>query len=318
MSVFTLVSETELSGLLKEAGLQLLAFRPASAGIENTNYLIDANDGNGKRADVVLTLFEQLPASALPWYAEVLSLAAAAGLPVPCPLAHPRGTVFSLAGKPAMLVPRLPGDHLDHPQPEHCRQIGAALAKLHGIQISSPAPQGDERSLLAARLEQLEQGHEKAVARRHIEHWLQQDGPRVLVHADLFRDNALFENGQLTGLLDFYNACHDHPAYDLAVAINDWCVDAQGQPLPAHQKSMLEGYQSVRSLTSKELDLLPEALTIAALRFWLSRLAGHQLRAIEGQGSKDPEQFARLYRLRRQAWQEHLGHQQWPGALDKQ
>ena len=86
MSVFTLITETELSELLEEAGLQLLAFRPASAGIENSNYLIDANNSAGKRADVVLTLFEQLPATALPWYAKLLSGAAAAGLPVPCPL----------------------------------------------------------------------------------------------------------------------------------------------------------------------------------------------------------------------------------------
>ena len=94
MSVFTLVRENELSDLLKEAGLQLLAFRPASAGIENSNYLIDANDQRGQRADVVLTLFERLPATALLWYAEVLSQAAATGLPVPCPLAHPRGTIW--------------------------------------------------------------------------------------------------------------------------------------------------------------------------------------------------------------------------------
>jgi homoserine kinase type II len=200
-----------------------------------------------------------------------------------------------------MLVPRLPGHHLDQPEPQHCRQIGAALAQLHGVQISTPAPRGDERSLLAARLNELEEGQEKTLAREHIDHWLNTGGPRVPVHADLFRDNALFENDQLTGLLDFYNACHDHPVYDLAVAINDWCVDIHGKPLPEHQQAMLHGYQSVRTLTSDELALLPEALTIAALRFWLSRLAGRRKSAIEGQGSKDPEEFARLYRLRRQA-----------------
>lgn len=301
MSVFTLVNESELSGLLQEAGLQLLAFRPASAGIENSNYLIDASDRDGQSADVVLTLFEQLPASALPWYAGVLAQAAAAGLPVPCPLPHPRGTVFSMAGKPAMLVPRLPGHHLQQPEPEHCRQIGAALAQLHGIHISSPTPQGDERSHLLARLDQLDEGEEKTLARQLVAHWLENDDPRVLVHADLFRDNALFANDQLSGLLDFYNACHDVPVYDLAVAINDWCVDAHGQPLPSHQQAMLKGYQGVRTLTSKDLARLPEALAIAALRFWLSRLAGQQHSAIAGQGSKDPQEFARLYRLRRQA-----------------
>src|SRR5690606_8726701 len=118
---------------------------------------------------------------------------------------------------------------------------------------------------------------------------------------DLFRDNALFANDRLSGLLDFYNACHDVPVYDLAVAINDWCVDAHGQPLPTHQHAILEGYRSVRPLTSKDLELLPEALAIAALRFGLSRLAGRQQSAIAGQGSKDPQELARLYRLRRRA-----------------
>lgn len=298
MSVFTLVTETELASLLEEADLQLLAFRPASAGIENSNYLIDAIDRNGQRSDVVLTLFEQLPASALPWYAEVLKQAAATGLPVPCPLAHPRGSIFSLADKPAMLVPRLPGCHLEQPSAEHCRQIGSALGRLHGIQIHTPSPVGDERSQLLQRLDQLDDGSEKQQARQHVERWLQRNGPRVLIHADLFHDNALFADGQLTGLLDFYNACHDHPVYDLAVAINDWCVDDQGQPQPAHQQALLDGYQSERSLSAQDLELIPEALTIAALRFWLSRLAGRHQTAIEGQGSKDPEQFARLYRLR--------------------
>lgn len=312
MSVFTLVRENELSDLLKEAGLQLLAFRPASAGIENSNYLIDANDQRGQRADVVLTLFERLPATALPWYAEVLSQAAATGLPVPCPLAHPRGTIFSLAGKPAMLVPRLPGRHLDQPEPQHCWQIGAALARLHDIPVSSPAPLADERSRLIGRLDELEDGEERTTARQHIDQWLQSGGPRVLVHADLFRDNALFDGDRLSGLLDFYNACHDHPIYDLAVAINDWCVDDWGEPQAAHQKALLEGYESMRSLTPEDMLFLPQALTIAALRFWLSRLAGRHQSAIEGQGSKDPEEFARLYRLRAKACQmgqKYLGNQ---------
>lgn len=298
MSVFTQVSEAELTSLLEEAGLQLLAFKPASAGIENSNYLIDALDAHGQRSDVVLTLFEKLPATALPWYVEVLNQAAAVGLPVPCPLAHPRGNIFSLAGKPAMLVPRLPGRHLEQPTAAHCRQVGAALGRLHSIQIHTPSPSGDERSQLLQRLQQLDDGSEKQQAHQLIKRWLQRAGPRVLVHADLFHDNALFVGDQLSGLLDFYNACHDHPIYDLAVAINDWCVDDQGQPLIEHQQALLDGHQSEHSLSTKELDLLPEALAIAALRFWLSRLAGRHQTAIEGQGSKDPEEFARLYRLR--------------------
>ena len=209
MSVFTAVSEADLSRLLAEAGLRLLGFRPASRGIENSNYLIDACDTDGKRSDVVLTLFEQMPAAVLPWYADLLTAAAAAGLPVPCPLAHPRGTLFRLAGKPAMLVPRLPGQHIDQPSADHCRQIGAALARLHQVRIDRPTPQADERQQLARMVAALPDSADKRRAESQLQQWLSLAGKRVLVHADLFRDNALFDQGQLRGLLHFYPARHD-------------------------------------------------------------------------------------------------------------
>ena len=301
MSVFTAVSETDLTRLLAEAGLRLLAFRPASSGIENSNYLIDACAASGKRADVVLTLFEQMPATVLPWYADLLTAVAAAGLPVPCPIAHPRGIVFRLAGKPAMLVPRLPGQHIDQPDADHCRQLGAALARLHQVRIDHPAPQADERRLLVTMLAALPEGDDKALAQAQLHQWLSRAGEPVLVHADLFRDNALFDQGRLSGLLDFYHACHDLAVYDLAVAINDWCLDDAGQPLTPLQEALLAGYESERSLSSEERSNLPLALTIAAMRFWLSRLGGQHQQALEGQGSKDPAPFHRLWRLRSQA-----------------
>mgnify|MGYP005750280715 CR=1 FL=1 len=301
MSVFTAVSETDLTRLLAEAGLRLLAFRPASSGIENSNYLIDACDQSDTRCDVVLTLFEQMPATILPWYADLLAAVAAAGLPVPCPIAHPRGTVFSMAGKPAMLVPRLPGQHIDQPGADHCRQIGAALARLHGVRINRPTPQADERQMLAGMLAALPDSADKALAQTQLQEWLNLAGEPVLVHADLFRDNALFDQDRLSGLLDFYHACHDLAVYDLAVAINDWCLDSAGQPLTSLQDALLAGYESERSLSSEERSKLPLALTIAAMRFWLSRLGGQHQQALEGQGSKDPAPFHRLWQLRSQA-----------------
>jgi homoserine kinase type II len=298
MSVFTTLHQQDLTPVLAEAGLSLLAFRPASAGIENSNYLIDAIDPQGHRRDVVLTLFEQLPASALPWFATVLAAAADAGLPVPCPIPLARGTVFELAGKPAMLVPRLPGRHLVHPDTIHCRQIGAALGRLHQVTVPLPRPLPDERALLGELIAELPSGPERDRATALLQRWLARPGPRVLVHGDLFRDNALFDGDHLSGLLDFYHACHDHPVYDLAVAINDWCVTPSGEPLPANQRALLEGYESEQSLPIEWLSFLDEALAVAALRFWLSRLRGRHQTALDGQGSKDPEEFARLYRRR--------------------
>ena len=298
MSVFTPVTGTDLTPLLEEAGLRLLDYRPASSGIENSNYLIDACDQQGQRRDVVLTLFEQLPEAALPWFAGVLAAAARAGLPVPCPLTLARGTVFRLAGKPAMLVPRLPGQHPDHPDAAQCRAIGAALARLHGVVIPAPTPLPDDRTLMARWLSELPDGADRRHAGEQLQQWQALPGPRVLVHADLFRDNALFDGDRLTGLLDFYHACHDHPAYDLAVAINDWCVDPHGEPRPDHQAALLAGYESGRPLTLEERNALPLALAVAALRFWLSRLAGQHQQALSGPGSKDPAPFHRLWRRR--------------------
>ena len=301
MSVFTAVSGTDLTRLLAEAGLRLLDFRPASNGIENSNYLIDACAPDGQRSDVVLTLFEQMPAAVLPWYADLLTAVAAAGLPVPCPTAHPRGTLFRLAGKPAMLVPRLPGQHIGQPSADHCRQIGAALARLHQVSVASPAPQADERQQLVRMLAELPDSADKRRADSQLQQWLSLAGKPVLVHADLFRDNALFDQGQLSGLLDFYHACHDLAVYDLAVAINDWCLDSAGQPLAALEETLLAGYESERSLSPQERSYLPLALAIAAMRFWLSRLGGQSQQALEGQGSKDPAPFHRLWQLRSQA-----------------
>jgi homoserine kinase type II len=255
MSVFTAVSGTDLTRLLAEAGLRLLDFRPASSGIENSNYLIDACGADGERSDVVLTLFEQMPAGVLPWYADLLAAVAKAGLPVPCPIAHPRGTLFSLAGKPAMLVPRLPGQHIDQPDADHCRQIGAALARLHQVSVASPAPQADERQLLASMLAHLPDSADKTRAEVQLRTWL--------------------------GLA--------------------WCLDGTGQPLATLQEALLTGYGSERSLSTQERSYLPLALAIAAMRFWLSRLGGQSQQALEGQGSKDPAPFHRLWQLRSQA-----------------
>lgn len=301
MSVFTAVSGTDLTRLLAEAGLRLLDFRPASNGIENSNYLIDACGPDGKRSDVVLTLFEQMPAAVLPWYADLLTAVAAADLPVPCPISHPRGTLFSLAGKPAMLVPRLPGQHVDQPDADHCRQIGAALARLHQVRVAGAAPQPEERQLLASMLARLPDSADKTRADVQLRTWLGLAGQPVLIHADLFRDNALFDQGRLSGLLDFYHACHDLAVYDLAVAINDWCLDGTGQPLTALQDALITGYESERLLSVQERSYLPLALAIAAMRFWLSRLGGQSQQALEGQGSKDPAPFHRLWQLRSQA-----------------
>ena len=301
MSAFTPLPDHVLTELLAELGWQPLACAPAHHGIENSNYLIDAGDGAGQRRALVLTLFETLPPTALPWFAELLTRVAAAGLPVPCPIALPRGTVFTCCERPALLVPRLPGAHVEQPSPAHCAAVGAALARLHQVPADLPRRAGAEPDdSLGALLDWLpaEQPTLAADARQRVAAWLGRGSVQTLIHADLFRDNVLFEGERLSGLLDFYNAGHGDPLYDLAVAINDWCVGDGGAPQPALQQAMLAGYRQQRALTEADLAALPEALAVAALRFWLSRRASQHQSALAGAGSKDPAPFAQLYQRR--------------------
>lgn len=301
MSAFTSLSETQLTALLAPRGWRPVTWQPAEHGIENSNYLIDAEDQQGQPLALVLTLFETLTAAELPWFAALLTRLAAAGLPVPCPIALAGDTVLRCCERPALLVPRLPGAHVEQPQAAQCAAVGGALARLHRLPPDLPRREGAEPDdRLRALLDWLppDQPVLARAARQRVARWLDRADAPTLTHADLFRDNALFDGERLTGLLDFYNAGHGDPLYDLAVAINDWCVDAAGEPQPALQRAMLEGYRSERALTDADLAALPEALAVAALRFWLSRRASENQQALAGAGSKDPAPFARLYQRR--------------------
>ena len=175
------------------------------------------------------------------------------------------------------------------------------LARLHASDTSSLQSLPSERERLrdfSGHLRRLPEA-ERDTAAALLHDWLAQPAGSTLIHGDLFRDNLLWEDGQISALLDFYNACLDHPEYDLAVALNDWCVDAHGQIEPEREQALLSAYRE----QGRNVDhsRLCEALAVAALRFWLSRLAGPVSDHSEGQGSKDPEEFARIYRQRLKA-----------------
>ncbi len=313
MAVFTEVSREEAAALLTrlQAGT-LLDLQGIGSGIENTNYFVDSSEGRW-----VLTLFERLTAEQLPFYLRLMQHLARRGLPVPEPHADERGEILHhVAGKPAALVNALPGAHQLAPDLHHCAQLGHLLARMHLAVADFPLSQpnlrglswweaitplvlphleGPQATLLA---EELDFQRHLAAAPAYLAL------PRGAVHADLFRDNALFDglpgHEKLTGCFDFYFAGTDTFGYDLAVCLNDWCVDLDSGRLDeARAAALIDAYEQERPLTTGELRLLPGLLRAAALRFWLSRLSDwHLPREASLLNPKDPSHFERVLRER--------------------
>ena len=299
MSVYTPLSHNQLATVLDGYGFRLLDFRAASHGIENSTFLIEAEDSHQQPAPLVLTVFETLDHNALTPYLALLGHLAKQALPVPAPLQNHDGhDQITVAGKPAVLMPRLPGEHDVAVDLDRCRQVGALLARLHQCDTAPLQTLPDERQRLerlATHLHQLPDEHREG-ATALLSDWQARPTGTTLIHGDLFRDNLLWQQGRISALLDFYNACLDYPEYDLAVTLNDWCVDSNGKPVAEREQALLESYREFGGQVDDSL--LQEALAVAALRFWLSRLAGPVSAQSEGQGSKDPEEFARIFQWR--------------------
>ena len=313
MAVFTEVSATEAAALALRLGAgQLQSITGIPAGIENTNYFVSTDQG-----DWVLTLFERLSAAQLPYYLGLMQHLARRGLPVPEPRADAAGQILhTVAGKPAALVSRLQGRHQLAPDLHHCAQLGQVLAQMHLAVADFPLKQPNLRGLnwwLAMAPQLLPHlGHPQRQLLASELTFQQQLAasqsyaalPRGAVHADLFCDNVLFDglpgHEKLTGCFDFYFAGTDRFAYDLAVCLNDWCLNADDASLDdARANALVAAYEQVRPLTGAETRLLPALLRAAALRFWLSRLADQHLpRAASLLQAKDPGHFERILRAR--------------------
>lgn len=313
MAVFTEVSRAEAGALSARLGAgELLSLQGIGAGIENTNYFVSTTAG-----EWVLTLFERLTAAQLPFYLRLMQHLAQRGLPVPEPRADASGQILhTVAGKPAALVTRLPGHHQLAPDLHHCAQLGSLLARLHLAVADFPLQQPNLRGLgwwltvapavrpfLDSDRQQLlddELVFQQQVAASPAHATL----PRGAVHADLFCDNVLFDglpgHEKLTGAFDFYFAGTDTFAYDLAVCLNDWCLNADDAALDeARAQALVQAYEQVRPLATSEVRMLPAMLRAAALRFWLSRLGDwHLPRAAALLEPKDPGHFERVLRAR--------------------
>ncbi|HEY2255931.1 MAG TPA: homoserine kinase [Variovorax sp.] len=335
MAVFTEVGFGEADALVRRLGLgPLAALKGIEGGIENTNYFATTSSG-----EFVLTLFERLGAEQLPYYLCLMKHLAARGLPVPEPVADPavapaEGHPLSIpanapcellhvvAGKPAAVVQRLQGHSELAPTAAHCAELGRLLARMHLAARDYPRIQPNLRGLAwwndtapvvlphldaaQAALLRSELAYQNHIAESSAYAAL----PRGPVHADLFRDNVMFDTSgadagvpRLTGVFDFYFAGSDTWLFDIAVCLNDWAIDLpSGRHDAARSDALLAAYVTVRPLNGPERALLPAMLRAAALRFWISRLWDYHLpREASMLKAHDPTHFERVLRQRAHA-----------------
>lgn len=284
MAFYTAVDERELLALLERYGIaKLSACVGVSDGIENTTYILTADSQQW-----ILTLFEDLSTDELPFFARLMTWLHERALPVACPLIDKNGRALqSLSGKPALLFPRLPGQHPRNITVEHCAVIGDFLGRMHAASADYPERRANPRGT-----EWMQQAHQRLESFLNAEDMALLDAqianarylrnlslPEGLIHGDLFHDNALFENEQLCGVIDFYNACSDMLALDLAVVINDWCALPTGGVDAQRTQTLLAAYNAQRPLTALENQHWKTVLQLAATRFWLSRLLAEKLPA---------------------------------------
>ena len=280
MAVYTQVDEEELERFVSGYDLgSVMSFKGIAEGVENTNYLLHT-----QRGYFILTLYEKRVAAAdLPFFVGLMEHLAARGVNCPQPVKNRKGEALGeLAGRPAMIVTFLEGVWLRRPNAHHCAALGRAMAELHragsgfklhrdnalgldGWKKLAPVatPRADEIAPGLAQLIRDELGHVEKNWPRGL--------PSGVIHADLFPDNVFFLGDKLSGLIDFYFACDDLFAYDIAISLNSWCFEIDGSFNVTKSRALFSGYNGVRPLERGEVEALPLLARGAALRILLTR-----------------------------------------------
>jgi homoserine kinase type II len=284
MSVFTPVTLDEARTFVAQYEIgDVIDFQNIAAGVENSNFFVTTNVGR-----YVLTIFEKIPREDLDFYMGLLTHLTGKQVACAVPLKARNGAVLqTLHGKPAAIVTRLNGNDMAHPTPQDCRAVGAALARMHAATRDFPLKMRNWRGLswwrsYASSLRPHLAAEEKTLLESELSHQAKFDSlqlPRGVIHGDLFRDNILWDDHldtHVPQMIDFYFACDEFLLFDIAITVNDWCLDLPAYPAarlsPPHVRAFLAGYASVRALTPAERAAWPNMLRAAAMRTWLGRL----------------------------------------------
>ncbi len=305
MSVYTTLTLSEAQGFAASYGLQVEAISPIQGGIQNTNYFLHT-----QTQDYVLTIFEELSQTQAEAFVQVLQNLAQHQLPVAVPLIAEQKAVHFLKNKPAQIAPRLMGTHPEHATLKQIEAVAIAQANLHealkDFSFQSQNPKNHNYWMQVAKnlkpnLSVADQTLlNNLLGLYEVLNLTYPNRPKGLIHSDLFRDNTLFQNDQLCGILDFYELNHDEFLFDIAITLNDFCTDYPNLTLnEVKATTFVNAYETVRPLTSDEKACLTLYLAMAAARFWLMRLQVAQKNQQQGRtGShilqKDPSQMRNM------------------------
>jgi homoserine kinase type II len=281
MAVYTDVATEDLAQFLTDYDIgDLLAYKGIAEGVENSNFLVHTSQGN-----FILTLYEKrVAAKDLPFFLGLMEHLHARGITCPQPVQNRKGDVLgTIAGRPAAIITFLDGLWIRRPSPNHCAALGTALAKLHLAGLDFPGKRANALSVdgwrplyehCSARANEVHRDLQSFLAKElgHLEQNWPYDLPEGVIHADLFPDNVFFLGEKLSGLIDFYFACTDALAYDVAICLNAWCFETDHSYNVTKGKGLLQAYTAVRPLSAEERRALPLLARGAALRFLLTRL----------------------------------------------
>lgn len=300
MSVFTTLTLQEVQIWLQDFSIgKITELKGIAAGITNTNYFVITDE-----ARYVLTIFESNSLEELPYFVELMAHLAKHGIPCPAPIADKHGVDLRvIKDKPALLVSCLQGADVKDPDETQCAQVGRVLAQMHlagesFTQASTNQRDAEWRLNTAAQVMDKSSSADQALLNQVLAFQANLDLnglPKGVIHGDLFRDNVLFDGPKLGGFIDFYYACNDVLAYDVAIAVNDWCLTETGAFDEPRLNAFMQAYTEVRPFNEDEKQAWQGLLCIAALRFWLSRLYDFHFPA-EGEltHAKDPDYFKNI------------------------
>jgi homoserine kinase type II len=306
MAVYTDVAAEDLAAFLNGYDIgDLLSYKGIAEGVENSNFLVHTGGGN-----FILTLYERRVAACdLPFFLGLMEHLASRGITCPQPVKNRAGVALgTLAGKPAAIITFLEGMWIRRPSARHCAALGEALAKLHRAGADFPQMRANSLSvagwrplyeLIRPRADTIRPGLSQMLAAElaQVEAAWPTNLPQGVIHADLFPDNVFFLGDKLSGLIDFYFACTDALAYDLAICLNAWCFEADHSYNVTKGRNLLQAYEAVRALTDSERAALPLLARGAALRFLLTRLVDWFDERAALVRRKDPLEYFRKLRF---------------------